>query len=134
MLRYKIVWMAVVCLLLAGCGGGDLSKKVPGKWKMNVDTAGMAEKDKAGAEAVKGLLSAMSLELKADKTATMTAMGQNDTGTWSLEGNKITITTGKGKPMIGTVSGDGNTITPEMDADMSRTMGGAKITLTKEAQ
>lgn len=79
--------------VLAGCGGG-LEKKVVGNWK--VDTAKSTisgdklktEEDKKMAMAMMG---AFSLELKEDKTFTMTVVFPVN-GKWALAGNKLTIT------------------------------------------
>lgn len=130
MVTRKAILFVLVGLLLVGCGGG-LEKKVVGKWKMKLDTASMSGGDKAGADLTAKLFDAITIELKADKTAVMTAGPENTSGTWSLTGDKITITTGKGNPVVGTVSGDGNTITPEMNADELKAMNGAKMLLVK---
>lgn len=71
-----------------------MEKQVVGTWKMDVDTSGADAKIKSQAEALKGMLGAMTMTLKEDKTVESSALGQKSTGTWSLEGDKITITVG----------------------------------------
>jgi len=134
MARSWLVGLVVAAAFVVGCGGGDLAAKIPGTWKMQIDSSGMAEKDKAMVEMAKSFLSSMSITLKEDKTAELTAMGQSEKGKWSLEGDKITITAEKGDPMVGVVSSDGNTITPDKSSFGGQDMKGAKITLVKEAK
>ncbi len=144
-------------LVVAGCKP-SLEKLVVGKYKGSITetTAPTTSKpNDVGAALAKGMMDAMSsmfsLELREDKTFTLTAIIPIE-GKWSISGDKITMiaekfmgmtkedakkmaaSKGKGnpndmdKPMVGIVSEDGMTITMDPQ-DKSTT----SMTFKKEA-
>lgn len=132
-----VVALATFAVVGCGSGGGDaatIEKDAVGKYKMDVDTSGMKEDEKKMMDAMKGMFSSMKVELKADKTATMSAMGQNETGKWSVEGGKVIITPDKkdSKKMTLSPKGDGKTLVADMEGEEAEKMKGAKLLLVKE--
>jgi len=118
---------ASALVFVAGCGKG-LESKLEGKYKGEAKAS-----DKAGETAKKmaeATTSSLSLELKKDKTFTLTMMLPME-GKWELDGTTLTLTAdkimgqtvndkGKGttdanKPMKFNVSDDGNTLTMVSD-------------------
>lgn len=121
--------IALSCLLLAGCNKGT---DVTGKWTGAVTPPAGKENDPAAAMAKK-MLGDISLELKADKTYSMTMMFAIE-GTWTQSGSTVTLTMTKAmgqdvatlqkaaaaqgkssndmvKPLVLTLSADGKTMT-----------------------
>ncbi|MCC7228759.1 MAG: hypothetical protein IT203_00080 [Fimbriimonadaceae bacterium] len=105
--------------VLAGCGGG-LEKKVVGFWK--VDTV----KTQMGGDKVKtaddrkimmGMLSTITIDIKADKTFDMKLLFPIN-GTWALNGNKLALTP---KLKAGEKFGFGGKNTMDFDVDASGT-------------
>lgn len=77
-----ILMVLTLCLgLMTACG----SNSPVGKWKLSEATAAGVTVD------VTELFGEMTIELKSDGTAIMTAMGETENGTWKQEGSKITI-------------------------------------------
>ncbi len=120
---------AVAFVALVGCGA-NLEKAVVGDYGFEFDTAAMSEADKAGAEMAKAMLSSMTMTLKADKTATVKVLGQEQAGTWSIEGDMITITS-QGQPMKGKILDGGKKIEVS-EAAGSPAGKGAKMFLVKK--
>ncbi len=154
--------LALSALLLAGCGKGadtnmaggttgsstaDESKLV-GKY-MAEFTLPPDKKDDPMAKMAESFVKGMMIELKADKTYTMTAMGIPIEGKWSASGDKVSLTVEKmmgmskadaqkmnaknpnavqgqkaadasDKPQEYIVSDDGNTLTPADQKDASK--------------
>jgi len=125
----KFMLPGITLLVLAGCSG-DLSKAVVGDYSFELDTTGMSAQDKAGADLVKGMMSSMVVTLKEDKTATMKVLGQEQTGTWTIEGDNITITS-QGQPLKGKVIDGGKRIEVSDSAGMGGGKGG-KMFLVKK--
>lgn len=136
--KIAVIVALVATIFIVGCAGGaDPAKQAVGKWKMDIDTSAMAEKDKAGVEMAKGFLSAITIEVKEGGKAAMSAMGTTKEGTWKVEGTKITIsgfgsTPGADTDMVGTISSDGKSIALEAPKGQADQMKGAKISLKKE--
>ncbi|HVL37910.1 MAG TPA: hypothetical protein VM328_00840 [Fimbriimonadaceae bacterium] len=74
-------------LAVAGCSGGT---NVVGKYKAQLNVAAGKENDPAAAFA-KGMAESMTLELKEDKTFTMTAMMFPVEGTYTVSGSTVTL-------------------------------------------
>ena len=119
----------IACLAPVGCSA-NLEKAVVGDYGFELDTAGMSAQDKAGADMVKGMMSSMTVTLKADKTATMKVLGQEQAGTWSIDGDMITITS-QGQPMKGKVLDGGKKIEVSDTSGMGGGKGG-KMFLVKK--
>lgn len=119
-----------VALVLVGCGG-NLEKAVVGKWKFDIDTSSLKPEEKQAAEFGKAFLAMVTVELKDDKTMSISAMGQDQKGTWKLDGNTITINGPDGKPMVGKVIDGGDKI-ELTDMGTNDDMKGAKAFLVKD--
>lgn len=119
----------VAFVALVGCGA-NLEKAVVGDWGFELDAAGMNAQQKASADLMKGMLTSMTLTLKADKTATMKVLGQEQAGTWTIEGENITITS-QGQPLRGKVIDGGKKIEVADSAGMGSGNGG-KMFLVKK--
>lgn len=110
--------------VLAGCGGG-LEKKVVGTWK--IDSAktqmGDAKMDETEKKMMMAVMSSISLEVKEDKTFTMTVMMPIE-GKWTLAGNKLTLT-----PTLkeGEKMSFGGKSTMEFDVDADGTSMSSKV-------
>lgn len=76
-----ILMVLTLCLgLMTACGNSPV-----GKWKLSEATAAGVTVD------VTELFGEMTVELKSDGTAIMTAMGETENGTWKQEGSKIIV-------------------------------------------
>jgi len=87
----------LAALVVAGCGGG-LEKKVVGSWKIDSaksDLGTSKMKSDAEKKMAEAMASQMTLELKADKTFTLTFIMPLN-GTWALTGSKVVLTPDKG--------------------------------------
>lgn len=116
-----------------GCGGG-LEDKVVGKYRAKMNSQESGKDDvvsKMGEGLADAMISSMTMEIKEDKTFSMSVMGFPMKGTWTLSGTTLTLTMeeamgvgvketeakeGKGKsanePVLLSVSSDGKTLTP----------------------
>jgi len=108
--------IVLAVFVLAGCKGG-LEKEVVGTWKADaakseLGPATASESDKKMAEA---MLSQMSLEIKADKTFTLTFIMPLN-GTWALTDNKLVLTPEK---KAGSTTSFGGKDTMDFDIDSS---------------
>ncbi len=96
-----------------------------------MDTSSLSGNEKALADQFATALS-MTVEIKADGKATMTAGQQTMNGTWTLEGQKFTMKSEKATAgsngLSGTLSGDGKTIEIDMGSDTK----GPKFLLKKQ--
>lgn len=125
----NILVAVVVAVALVGCGA-NLEKAVVGKFGFEIDTTSASAEDKAAAEMAKAFMGSMTMELKDDKTAVVSVLGQEQKGTWKLEGDKITITN-QGQPMTGTVLDGGKKI--EVTEAAGQASGkGVKMFLVKQ--
>lgn len=89
----KLSFAVVLAVFAFGCKGGVSEDAVVGKWKGEVKMPESAKDDpmaKMG-EAFMGMMS-MDLDLKADKTFTLTMVFIPIAGDWSMSGNVVTLT------------------------------------------
>lgn len=110
----KIVSIILAAVMVLAFAAACSTAKVEGKYVVkSIDGKGILDyiKEEAELEGVdlETILSMMGLteetiselmtvELKEDKTAVMTMIGEeNETGTWKLDGNKVTITSEDGE-------------------------------------
>ncbi|MBE6758511.1 MAG: META domain-containing protein [Ruminococcaceae bacterium] len=105
---FAIVLSVVMLFALVACAGG--SSLAGTEWKL---TSMKAEGIEVGAEFLEGLGINGSLTFT-DKEVTISAAGESETGTYTVEGNTITMTA-DGEDMIATI--DGNDIIIDMGAD-----------------
>lgn len=125
--------LSLISLLLIGCSGGSLESKVPGKYKLVIDTSGMSADQQKMADMAKGMLSNARVEIKADKTFHVTGLAGNEQkGTWRIDGDKIVMKDSSGNEDSMIVSSDGKKLSPEPNSQMAKSMQGAKMTLEKE--
>ena len=126
MKRFIAIAMVVLItgIMLASCGGSSASAE--GKYvvkTMNGKTIEEAIKDEVGDSSidVSSILSMfgissleeyVTIELKSDKTATITLMGEDEDGTWTQSGSKVTVTV-DGDDQEFTLSG--NELSAELD-------------------
>ena len=130
MRKFNLIFLAVPFLIVA-CG----AKGPEGKWagKISVDESKVDAKMKPQIEMYKGLFekASMSLEIKADKTGSISVTGmgpdQTDTMKWTAEGKVISVTPSKGKAMNMKMSDDGKTLT----ADLPGGSQGMTLTFTR---
>ena len=96
-----VLALSTAALALAGCGR-SLEQQLVGKWKAQLSvkaTSSDKPEDQLAKTMVEGfgnmMASAMSLELKPDKTFTQSVMGMPVEGKWSLTGNVLELKTEK---------------------------------------
>lgn len=79
-------------VVLAGCQPSP-EKQLEGNWKFtNVKLSAAAEKAPMSAT-IKSSMLAATIDVKPDKTFSMTQMGQPITGTWTIDTRTVTLTT-----------------------------------------
>ncbi len=84
-------------LLVVGCSS-NLEQKLVGKYKGEIGMDPKSEKDDMAAAFAKALLGNLSLELKADKTFSMSIMVPVE-GTWSVSGDRLLLKVSKAMGM-----------------------------------
>lgn len=119
-------------MFLVGCGGGNLEKAVIGKYTIDINSDKMEEKDKAALKMGEAFLKGISLEIKEGGKCEMSAMGQKETGTWTLNGTTLTVTDDKNKKAEKMeVKDNGETLVPDAKSMGTGDMKGAVITFKK---
>lgn len=79
-------------VLLAGCQPSP-EKQVEGNWKISEVKLSPAAEKLPGSAAIKKSLLESTLEVKADKSYTMSQMGQPIVGAWTIETRTLNLTT-----------------------------------------
>lgn len=114
----------LLCIFLAGCKS---SPNVVGKWKAQVDASKIDDKN-PGAALAKQMADSMTLEIKSDKTFSLTMFLPFE-GTWTQSGDTLTLTMTKAmgqdvskmpnrdssqdKPLVLKISPDGSKLSGE---------------------
>jgi hypothetical protein len=130
--RFLAITVAGLLLFaLMGCAKGR-DQEFVGKWKVNFPTAG-DKKDAQESAAIQSLSSAMSLELKPDKTFTMNMLTPMQ-GTWTSSGNSVvlSVTQEGGKPMDKTVNLELSSDGKSMQAKTDEGKDNGDVTFTKQ--
>ena len=83
--RFFLVAVLAVCV----CGCSNREKQLVGKWTGDL-TIPESEKDNPMAKMVQGMMGSLSLELKADKTFSMSMIFPIE-GTWSVSGDTLSL-------------------------------------------
>ena len=103
----------VFSLALVGCNSKE--KQLQGKWKIDMTKLPAALTTGPAAAVAQKMFSGISIELKSDNTFSAGGAGQDQQGTWKLDGSTVTLTptSGRGdkKPGTATLSDDGKTLT-----------------------
>ena len=123
--------LAILGMALASCGA-SLEKAVVGKYHLDLNTDKMQAKEKAAADMMKGMLTGVSMDIKADHTINMSAMGKDETGTWKIDGDKLKITPKGQKEGTFEVKDGGKTLIPDAKAMGMPDMKGAEISFKKD--
>lgn len=125
-----VVGLAVLCVLV-GCSGGA-EQAILGKWKMDIDTSGVSDPMlKKSIDDNKPKLGG-SMEFQTGGKVSMTMTGNNEVGTWTLDGKVVKIKDSKGVEVKGNLSADGKRMDLEMPADLAGVMKGAKMYMVKQ--
>jgi hypothetical protein len=112
---FNFAVLGALALMLAACAA-NLEKAIVGKYQMKFDSSKMEAKEKAMADAMSGMFSQITLEIKEGGTAEMGAMGKTDSGTWKLDGTKLTVTPKTGKAATFNVEDGGKTLVADAEA------------------
>jgi hypothetical protein len=143
------LFLFAAVIAVAGCSNKE--DQIVGKYKADLKLSAEDEKNPMASFA-KGLLGSMTLEIKKDKTYSMTVMSFPIDGNWSLSGDTVTLTaktvagmsaedaakkakdSGKlpagqdpSKPMVLTIGSDGKSLVPA-----EQKSGQAKFQFVKE--
>jgi hypothetical protein len=132
-MRRHIWFVIVIAGLLAGACGPNLEKAVVGKYVAEIDSSNMKGEEKAQAEMMAAFMKGITMELKEDKTAVMSAMGQTKSGTWKLEDKKVVVTVeGEKDPGVFFVEDGGETLVADAESMEMGDMKGARLLFKKD--
>ncbi len=141
MRRKQLVYafLMILAVMVAGCKKsetylGTYKLVITPELQKQIDEGMAKSKGKAEAAMAEQMIKSMldvSVVLKPEGKATFTAMGQNQEGTYSVDGDKVTISPGGSGDKGGTKT---ELIYDETKQELSMTQNGQKIILKKQAE